>query len=81
MKRPCWQTLGTVLHDLARAGEVAKSVESAHGKKYIVDGLIETPIGESPMVRSVWIVDRGLEAPRLVTAYPREERSTDDRGT
>ena len=26
------------------------------------------------MVRSVWIVDRELEAPRLVTAYPHEER-------
>ena len=65
-----WPTLAAALRKLADAGEVARSVESAHGKKYIVDGWIEAPSGKSSMVRSVWIVDRGLVAPRLVTAYP-----------
>ena len=65
-----WPAFAAALHKLADAGEVAKSVESAHGKKYIVDGWLETPSGKSLMVRSIWIVDRGLMAPRLVTAYP-----------
>ena len=36
-------------------------------------GRIETPSGKTPLVRTVWIVDRGFDAPRLVTAYPQEE--------
>jgi hypothetical protein len=52
---------------------VATSMASPHGQKYIVEGNIETPSGKTPRVRTVWIVDRGLETPRLVTAYPRED--------
>jgi hypothetical protein len=25
------------------------------------------------MVRTIWIIDRGLDTPRLVTAYPYQE--------
>jgi hypothetical protein len=48
-------------------------MESTHGKKYIVDGTMETPTGKSPRVRTIWIVDGGETVPRLVTAYPHEE--------
>jgi hypothetical protein len=41
--------------------------------KYFLDGQIETPNGKTPLVRTVWIVDLGLDTPRLVTAYPQEE--------
>jgi hypothetical protein len=68
-----WATFAEALRELADAGEVTKNVESVHGTKYIVEGRLDTPSGKSPMVRSVWIVDRGLEAPRLVTTYPHEE--------
>ncbi|HEV7374892.1 MAG TPA: hypothetical protein VGN95_09260 [Pyrinomonadaceae bacterium] len=46
---------------------------TVHGKKYIIDDMIEMPSGKSPVVRTVWIIDRGEDAPRLVTAYPHEE--------
>lgn len=72
-KRDGWAALATALRTLAMTGELAKTVESVHGTKHVVDGRMQTPRGRSPMVRSVWIVDRGVEAPRLVTAYPREE--------
>lgn len=68
-----WQTFAAALRAQAASGDVSKSVESKHGNKYIVDGQIETPSGRSPAVRSVWIVDRGFDAPRLVTVYPAEE--------
>jgi hypothetical protein len=58
--------------NLARESEVAISIESSHGIKYIVDGVLITPSGKSPTVRTIWIVDKGGENPRLVTAYPRE---------
>ena len=69
-----WSDLATALRKVALAGRVTKTVESAHGNKYIVQGRIEAPNGRAAMVLSVWIVDRGSKAPRLVTAYPCEER-------
>jgi hypothetical protein len=56
----------------AAAHEVARVSETSHGIKYIIDGKMQTPDRRSPQVRSVWIVDKGKEAPRLVTAYPLE---------
>jgi hypothetical protein len=58
---------------LALNHAISKKMESAHGRKYIIDGAIETPGGKTPLVRTVWIIDRGSDVPRLVTAYPREE--------
>ena len=63
------------LRALAQTGEVVESVESSHGEKHVVDGTVssQTESSHSRMVRTVWIIDRGLEAPRLVTAYPGKE--------
>jgi hypothetical protein len=71
--RDDWLPLAAALRRLALATEIAKSMETAHGIKYVVDGGMETPTGKTPVVRTIWIVDRGLDTPRLVTAYPREE--------
>jgi hypothetical protein len=65
-----WQNLALALRRLAETTEITKSVETSHGCKYIVEGRIETPVGKSPTVRTIWIVDRGADAPRLVSAYP-----------
>ena len=67
-----WRALATALRELAESCAAAKSLASAHGTKYIVDGRIGTPGGGTSWVRTVWIVDRGAEAPRLVTAYPHQ---------
>ena len=67
-----WRTLVTALRELAVSCPAAKSLASAHGTKYIVDGRIRTPGSRMLWVRTVWIVDRGAEAPRLVTAYPHQ---------
>jgi len=72
-KRDDWPSLASALRRLAVATEVAKSMETVHGIKYVLDGGMETPGGKTPVVRTIWIVDRGLDRPRLVTAYPREE--------
>lgn len=68
-----WEALAAAFRKMAVEFSIAKRVESAHGSKYVVDGYIETPGGQKALVRTVWIVDRGLEIPRLVTAYPRDE--------
>ena len=68
-----WQAMAEALRKLALTGDVAKRVESRHGQKYVVDGRMETPSQRSPLVRTVWVIDRGLDLPRLVTAYPHEQ--------
>ena len=68
-----WQGLALAFHRLAGRAQISKSVETSHGCKYIVEGRIETPVGKSPIVRTIWIIDRGAEAPRLVSAYPCQE--------
>ena len=72
--REDFQVLDAAFRKLAVAGSIVKSMETSHGRKYIIDGRIVSPSGKNPAVRTVWIVDRGLESPRLVTAYPLEGR-------
>lgn len=67
--------LVNAFRDLAEHGEVVHSRESVHGVKYVVDGWLPAHTEESRRkpVRTVWIIDHGGDAPRLVTAYRRKE--------
>ena len=38
--------------------------------KHVVDGALATPHGDVVWLRTVWIIDTGLDRPRFVTAYP-----------
>jgi hypothetical protein len=71
--RSDWQGLAAAFGGLANTAEISKSLECSHGRKYVLDGRIASPSGKAPVVRTIWIVDRGQDAPRLVTAYPQEE--------
>ncbi len=42
------------------------------GPRYEVDGELNAPDGRRPRLRTVWQLDRGQIAPRLITAYPVE---------
>ena len=69
------ESLLAALRAVAQTGEVVEHIESSHGEKYVVDGALSshTEGSRARMVRTVWIIDRGKEAPRLVTAYPGKE--------
>lgn len=45
-------------------------VDTGHGIKFVVEGPLASPDGRNPEIRSVWVVDRGVDIPRLVSAYP-----------
>lgn len=68
-----WEVLAGALRDLIAGSEVKSRVDSVHGAKYIIDGAMNTPSGSTVHVRTVWIIDAGESALRLVTAYPREQ--------
>lgn len=65
-----WKTLAEALRKLPLSADVFQSMETAHGKKYIVDGDIENPSGKAAWVRTIWIIEAEPDFPRLVTAYP-----------
>lgn len=69
------ERLMNALRDVAEHGEVVKSAESVHGAKYVVDAWLSAHTQESRRspVRTIWIIDRGGDAPRLVTACPARE--------
>jgi hypothetical protein len=71
-RREEWEVLARAFREVAVGAEVAERVESAHGMKYIIEGIMATPSGRAPRVRTIWIIDRGRNCPRLVTAYPAE---------
>ena len=65
-----WETLAKAFRRAAVDGEVIQHLETSHGVKYVLHAAMETPSSRLPLVRTVWIVDRGRNSPRLVTAYP-----------
>lgn len=69
------ERLMRALREVAVKGKVVKTGESTHGEKYVVDGWLSAHTHESRQwsVRTIWIIDRGENAPRLVTAYPGKE--------
>ena len=65
-----WGSLSETLRIHAASSDVVEVTETDWGTEYVVEGVLEAPDGRSPQARAVWIVDRGSNFPRLITAYP-----------
>jgi hypothetical protein len=48
----------------------ARALATPFGMKYHVDGVLISPSGRTPRVRTVWQIDRGAQAPRFITLRP-----------
>ncbi len=68
--RERWEEFAEALRVHGTSHEVADRVETVYAVKYVVDGILVSPDGRNPAVRTVWEVKDGAPAPRLVTAYP-----------
>ena len=66
-------TLSRDLIAVARSQPVSEAVPTQYGLKYVIYGMIQPPDGGNLLVLSVWMIDYGENAPRLVTAYPQEQ--------
>ena len=73
-RRERWETFARALCNHGKHGAVNGAAKSDYGTRYSVDGVIETPDGRNPWIRTVWMVAAESEAPRLVTAYPLRRR-------
>lgn len=69
-----WGIFAEALREHGRNHDVTKEQETGFGPRYEVEGTLVAPDGRHARVRTVWQLDRGAVAPRLITAYPTEER-------
>jgi hypothetical protein len=44
---------------MAYSQDVKEVVSSMHGTKYIIEGILKSPIGNPIQIRTVWIIDKG----------------------
>src|SRR5690606_17631540 len=69
-RRAEWEVLVEALRTIGASNPVVRVVQSLHGSRYIVDGRRPIIEGEGPKVRTIWLLEPGSRAPRLITAYP-----------
>jgi len=67
-----WTAFAVALKRHAVENEVRRVKETGFGPRYEIDGELETPSEKRPRIRTVWQLDIGQNAPRLLTAYPLE---------
>lgn len=65
-----WEVMATALRKHAVSHDVVEAVDFAFGRRYIIEGTVESPDGRNPGIRTVWMVPKGQMFPRLVTAHP-----------
>lgn len=69
-ERRHWALLRDALLAAAQTGSVSLGPTSPYGQKYLVDAMLQGPNGRHASIRTVWVVLRGEQRPRLVTAFP-----------
>jgi len=67
-----WQALAEALRAHGRNCDIVKTKETPFGPRFEVEGPLYSPDGRQSRVRTVWQLDAGQIAPRLITAYPLE---------
>ena len=69
-----WRVLRQALAAVALTGRIRAVAATNHGVKSIIIGVLNVPRSGRATVRTIWIIDADTDVPRLVTAYPAEER-------
>ena len=67
-----WDVLASALREHAQRYEISRTYETLWGPRFEINGELNAPDGRQPRIRTVWQVDGGRIAPRLITAYPLE---------
>jgi len=67
-----WEVFRAALCEHGQRCEVKQMTETGFGPRYEVEGELDTPDGRRPRIYTVWQLDKGQIAPRLITAYPSE---------
>jgi len=65
-----WEVLEQHLRERILSQDVTKVEESSYGQKFIIEGPLAGPAGETVQIVTVWVILKGESIPRFVTAYP-----------
>lgn len=65
-----WWALRAALLNHARTHAVVRTRVTLFGDIFEVVGELSTPDGRNPTIKTVWMIDRGSDAPRLITLIP-----------
>lgn len=65
-----WQQLEADIRQYHLDEDVDIVKETSYGIRYEISALLQTPTGESRLVRTVWQIDKGVDFPRLITLIP-----------
>ncbi len=55
-------------------GQITGVEDTIYGRKYIISGQIKTPSGNVSDIVTVWIMRKGENIFRFITAYPGEKK-------
>jgi hypothetical protein len=72
-----WEELAQALRNHVANHDVAKTEGSPFGTRYVIEGIISTPDGRTPLIRTVWFIEMGEQTAKFVTAYPLQGREND----
>ena len=65
-----WEIFAHALKQICLTSNVVEFERTAFGTRFVIDGVLLSPDGRNPVVRTVWFIDTGREIPHLVTAHP-----------
>lgn len=68
--RDGWKALAADLQRHAVDGTSVELAPSAYGRRFEIRGSIVGPNGRAAQMVSIWLLPRGTDTPRLVTAFP-----------
>lgn len=71
-RRDSWELLAEALANHGRTYEVVRHRETGFGPRFVVEGPLNAADGRTPTIQTVWQIEAGEVAPRLITAYPSE---------
>ncbi len=75
------EELSNVLSKHCTTAELEAEENSEWGTKYTFVCDIQPPKGRAVCIVSVWQIDKGRKTPRLITAYPENNRPRKTRGS
>jgi hypothetical protein len=73
-----WKILKQALLNHGAANQVTSLLTTPEGIHYAIEGILLTPDGRNPLIRSVWAIDRDSKIPRFITAYPLKRLKEDE---
>ena len=65
-----WQQLESDLRSMHLTEDVVVTSQTSWGVRYEIVAPLTGPTGDTVLFRSVWQIDLGTDAPRLITMYP-----------